>query len=130
MFLLFFNPPLWFMYSFLLIPLAVFLIARGIIIFLKGKSKVVTYFVKIPLILSSLIAISFLILGKAVPDVFLYFTLPFGLVSMFLFTLWSEESVIIIALVFLIGVFFNACAFGSLIKFTEDLFSWRKQRLK
>jgi hypothetical protein len=88
------------MYSFLLIPVAVFLIARGMYIFARGKSKIAKYFIITSVITSSLITIIFLTIGKAIPDLFFYFTMPFGLISSFLFTLSKEESVFINATAF------------------------------
>lgn len=128
MFLFFSNAPSWVMFSFLAIPLAVFLSARGINILVKGKSAVATRLVVIIMIFSFIITVCFLILGQEIPEVFLYLTFPFGVLGLFLASV--DKSIFFLAVGFILGVFLNACAFGSLIEFTEKLWNWRRQKLK
>lgn len=130
MLLLFHNAPVWLMFSFILIPLALFLVARGIFILVKDKSKTANFFVSASIISSFLIASYFSILGKEIPEAFSFLCLPFGLVAFILLSLEGENSTFILDLAFILGVFFNACAFGSVIAFVEKLSRRRKRKLK
>ena len=126
--LFFSNAPSWFMLSLLAIPLAIILSARGINILIKGKSKVVNRIVVVSMIFSFLIAACFVIFDREIPEIFLYLTFPFGVLGMFLVTV--NKSIPFLTVGFLLGVFLNACAFGSSIEFAGKLWSWRKQELK
>lgn len=130
MILFFHSVPTSFLISFLLIPIAIFLIARGFYILVRKKSAKAIYFVLGSQIFSLVTIAFFVISNGEIPENLFYFALPFGMIVMSVFLFIKVNSIFLGSLIFIIGIFLNACAFASLIDFSERFFRRQNETLK
>jgi len=117
--------------SVFIIPLAIFLVGRGIYILVKGESKLTTWFVISLTAISLTIAIYFLFVGKEISDPLVYLMFPFGMFGFFLIVIAGYgKSLLAVTFGFILGSFFNACAFASLIQFVQKLLRPKESQIK
>jgi hypothetical protein len=124
------GDPWWFSFFLFLTPVSFFLILKGAEVIVKGRSVTAIWFVSACAALSVLITALFtLFFRRAIPDAFLYFSLPFGALSFLSFEelMMVRGTIFGNAFVFNVGVICNALAVGCLIYFAEKLYGLKKE---
>ncbi|HEY8560951.1 MAG TPA: hypothetical protein VIL74_11310 [Pyrinomonadaceae bacterium] len=130
MFLFLKGDPWWISVSLFLTPLSFFMILKGAEAVVRVKSVTALWFVSGCAALSLLTTAFFtLFLGRAVPEAFFNFSLPFGALSLLAFEELAllRGTIFNNALVFNLGVVCNACAVGCLIHLGEKLREFNKK---